>query len=114
AARRDAGHGETVVRVGTGEGVDAVDVLAVEIAHDLLPQAVEPLLRDRLVHLAPPDPILRALLPDEELVLRRAPGVRAGVDDERAALGEHGIASAKRMHVRLRGRRLPEHLAGRV
>ena len=78
-----------------------------ELGRHFVAQAVEVLGRQRLVHLAPPDPVLRAGLLHEELVLRRAAGERAGVDDERAALGELPLAVQERLRVEQRGRRVP-------
>ena len=77
-----------VLRVGARERVDDVEVARREVRRDLLAQAVEALLRELLVDVAPPDAVLGAGLAHDELVLRRAARVAAGVDDERAALGE--------------------------
>ena len=106
-ALRDDAHRDAVQRVGAGERVDHVDVSLAQARRDLLTQLLEVLLGDLRVHVAPPDPILRAWLANDELVLRRAARVLAGVDDERAALGEPGIASCQRVLVELRRRRMP-------
>ena len=59
--RGDDAHADPVRRVGAGEGVDDVErVGRAEVRGDLLAQAVEVLLRERLVDLAPPDPVLGA------------------------------------------------------
>ena len=104
---RDDADGDPLLRVGAGEGVDDVEVAVADVRDDLLAQPLEMLLRDLRVDLAPPDPVLGARLADEELVLRRAAGVLAGVDGERAALGEPAVARAQRMRVELRGGRVP-------
>ena len=93
---KSACHGDPVItrtqqpvcRVGARVRVDDVEVARVQVLGDLVAEAVEVLLRDRLVDLAPRDPVLGLRLLHEELVLGRAAGVLAGVDDEGAALGE--------------------------
>ena len=97
------------LRVGAAEGVDHVDVARLEVRDDLRAQAVEMLLRDLGVRVAPPDPLLGAGLAHDELVLRRAAGEAAGVDDERPVLGEHRLAPVERGRVELRRRRVAEH-----
>ena len=72
-------------RIRPGERVHDVDVLLVKEGHDFPAQTLEPVFLDRLVHAAPGDALLRAGLLHDELVERRAAGVLAGVDDERAA-----------------------------
>ena len=108
-AAGDHAHADPVVRVGAGEGIDDVErILRVEVLDDLRAQAVEPLLGQRVVDLAPPDAILGAGLADDELVLRRAAGERAGVDGERAAVGQRAVAAPQRGRVELRRRRAPD------
>src|SRR5262249_11202549 len=46
----------------------------------------------------------------DELVLRRAAGVHAGVDDERTALREPRLTAREGVLVQLRGRRVPEDM----
>ena len=85
--------------IGAGERVDDVERrLARELVGDLVAQPLEVLLGELLVAV-PPDPVLGARLADDELVLRRAAGVPAGVDDERAALGDPRFAAPDRMLV---------------
>ena len=103
----DHAHRDAMGRIGAGERVDHVDVSLAQARRDLLAELLEVLLGDLRVDVAPPDPILRAGLANDELVLRRAPRVLAGVDDERAALGEPRVASRQRVLVELRGRRMP-------
>jgi hypothetical protein len=45
-------------RVGAGEGVDDVEILPGQERGDLPSQALEPVLAELLVDLAPPDPVL--------------------------------------------------------
>ena len=92
---RDDADGDPLLRVGAGERVDDVEVAVAEVRDDLLAQPLEVLLRDLRVDVAPPDPVLGARLADDELVLRRAAGVLAGVDGERAAFGEPALARAR-------------------
>jgi hypothetical protein len=106
-AVRDHADADPVRGVGAGEGVDDVEVTPVEMSDDLRAQPVEIVLLDRLVDGSPPDPVLGVRLPDDELVLRRATGEAAGVDDERAALRELPLAARERMRVEQGGRRLP-------
>ena len=49
--------------------------------------------RHRDVGLAPPDGAPRLVVLDDELVLGAAPGVLAGLDDQRAILGEQALAA---------------------
>ena len=69
---------------------------------------------ERHVGVAPPDPLLGARLAHDELVLRRAAGELAGVDDQRPSLGEPSVTAAEGVGVELRRGRIPEHLAGRA
>src|SRR2546430_16487756 len=74
-------HGDAMSGVGAGERIDDVDLVTLlEMRDDLLAQAVELILGERPVDVAPPDPALRGGLADEELVLRRAPRVNARVE----------------------------------
>ncbi len=108
----DDPDGDPVRRVRAREGVDDVDVVLLEVGDDLLPEAFEVLLGDRVVDVPPPDPAGRLRLAHDELVLRRAPGVAARVDDHRPALGEHGLVPGESVRVQHRGRRVPVHAAG--
>ena len=100
--------GDAVGGVRSRERVDDVDVALAQPRGDLVAQPLEALLGDLGVDVAPPDSRLGARLADDELVLRRAAGVLAGVDDERTALGEARVAARERVLVELRGRRMPE------
>jgi hypothetical protein len=96
-----------VCRIGAREGVDDVEVLALEMGDDLAAQAVEPLFGELAVDVAPGDPPLRFRLPDDKLVLRRAAGVEAGVNDERPSLGEKAVADEQRVRVEQCRRGIP-------
>ena len=74
---------------GARERVDHVDVALAQARRDLLAEPVVVLLGDLGVDLPPPDPRLGAGLADDELVLRRAPGVGARADHERALGRDH-------------------------
>ena len=103
----DDADGDPVRGVGAREGVDDVDVARAETLGDLVAQPLEGVLRDVGVDVAPPDPILGARLADDELVLRRAAGVDAGVHDQRAAFREAPVAVRERVRVELGRRRMP-------
>ena len=74
-------------RVGSRERIDDVQrSLRREVLDDLRAERLVAVLLKGMVDLAPPDSIARARLVDDELVLRRAAGELAGVDDEGAAV----------------------------
>ena len=91
-------------RMGADEAVLGVDRAIGEVRHQPGPQPVVVLEGDRAVDLAPPDLRRGARLLDDELVLRRAAGVLAGPDDERALGGDQALAGADRVLVQLGGR----------
>ena len=66
-------------RMGADEHVLAVQAPIGEVGHEARAQAVVVVLGDRVVDVAPPDVRLARRLADDELVLRRAAGVRARV-----------------------------------
>ena len=106
--RRHDADRDPVARIGAGERVDDVERrLAGEVLGDLLAEPLERVLGELLVPV-PPDPALGARLADDELVLRRAAGVPAGVDDERAALADARLAARDRVLVEQRGRGIPD------
>ena len=70
-AAGDHADADAMGGVGAGERVDDVErIEPAQMRDDLRAQAVEPLLGEPLVDVTPPDPILRAGLDDDELVLR--------------------------------------------
>ena len=104
---RDDADGDPMLGVGAGERVHDVEVAAAEVRDGLLAQPVEMLLGDLGVDVPPPDPVLRARLADDELVLRGAAGVLAGVHVERAALGDPPLSALDCVVVEERRRRVP-------
>ena len=111
--RGDHAHADPVRRVGAGPGVDDVErVGGAELRRHLVAEAVEVLLGERLIDLAPPDAVLRATLLDEELVLRRPSGELPGVDGQRPALGQAPFPALQRVGIEQRGRRVAMDLSG--
>jgi hypothetical protein len=100
--------------VVTTRTVDDVDVALLEARGHLAAQPLEVLLGELVVDVAPPDAVLGLRLAYDELVLRRAAGEAAGVDDERPTLGQHGFLPLERVHVEQRRGRVAEHAAGRI
>ena len=88
-----------------GAGIDVLheDVAALHVVDELLVEALEAGLVDGDVHVAPPDVAFGRRLADDELVLRRAPGVLSGPHDERAVRGDDSLAVAHRVLVQLGG-----------
>jgi hypothetical protein len=87
--------GEAVVGVGPAPDVLDEDVPALEVAAQARVQAVEALRVEGPVVLAPPDRVLGRGLAHDELVGGGPGGVLAGVDDERAGLGELALGAVK-------------------
>ena len=114
-ARRDHADADPMLRVGAGERVDHVETLLgrEEVGH-LATEVVEARLLERPVDLSPPDPLLGAGLAHDELVLRRAAGESARVDDQRATLRELPVPAPQRVGVQLGRGGVPEDLAGRL
>ena len=111
----DDADGDPLLRISTGERVDHVEVVAAaDVRGHLLAQPLEVLLRDLGVDVPEPDPLRRARLADDELVLRRAAGVLAGVDGERPTLGEPALTPRQRIGVELRRRGVPVDGPGRL
>ena len=101
---------DPVLRVGARKGVDDVEVGAADVRDHLLAQALEPVLRDLRVDVAPPDPVGRARLAHDELVLGRPTSVRPRVDGERTTFGDRALAALQRVVVEERRRRVPVDL----
>ena len=113
--RGDDANGDAVRRVRAGPRVDHVEHGGGgEVRRDLVAQSFVVIVGELLVDLAPPDAIGRRRLVDEELVLRRAAGELAGVDDQRAAFCEAPVAARERMLVEQRGGRVSIDGAGGV
>ena len=113
-ARRHDPHRHAIRRIGAGVGIDDVQVPLAEVSGHLRVEALEAPGLERLVDLAPPDPLLGAGLAHDELVVRRAARVLAGLDDERATLREDAVASANGLRDQGRGRDVPAHRAGGI
>jgi hypothetical protein len=110
----DHAQRDPVARVRAGEGVDDVEVVALaQVVADLAAQRLVVLLGERVVDVAPPDPLLGLRLDDRELVLGRAAGEGAGVDDERPAVGDAGLAAQDGVLVEHRRGRVPQDAPGR-
>ena len=107
----DDAYGKSIRGIGPREAVLNVQDLVVEGLHDLVVQRVEPLRVDRTVDLPPPDVRGGGRLVDEELVVRRPPGVRRRQADQRAGLGDHALAVANRLFVQRRGTEIPVQMA---
>ena len=91
---RDEADRQPVGRIGAGEEILDEHLTRIEISADIVVQALE---RGRLETggLLPPDPVCRAGLLDDELVLGRPTGMRRRHLDERATIGEMTFASTK-------------------
>ena len=66
--------------------------------------------RHRLVDLAPVDRLFGRRVADDELVLDAAPGELAGVDQQRAVLGQLPLAARDRLLDQRRGGQVPVDL----
>ena len=78
-------------------------VRPLQVAAHPVAQASEAGRRQLLVDLAPPDVRGGLGLVDDELVLHRAAGVDAGLDDQRAICGEAPLAAPDRVRDQRRG-----------
>ena len=84
-----------VLRVRAGEAVEYEQLLILEISKDLGLDGVELRLLDGNVYLAPCDLIVHGGGIDDELVVRAAAGVLAGLDNESARVGKRTLAAAE-------------------
>ena len=106
-ARRDDPDADAVVGVRAGEVVDDVERLPPgEVGCDLRAKPVEVVLVDRMVDLAPPDPVARAGLVHDELVVRRAAREAPRVHHQRAAVRQAPVTARERARVELSRRRV--------
>jgi hypothetical protein len=64
-----------------------------------------------VVNIAPPDVALGLWLADDVFVPRATPGVRGGVDCERAPVGDHSLAAAEGVLVESRDVEVPVDFA---
>ena len=81
--------------VGAGKAVEDEDLTALQISAELALDGVKALLGDGTVDLAPRDVVVDGGGVDDELVVRRAAGVLAGGDDERAGVAQLALAAAQ-------------------
>jgi hypothetical protein len=87
-ARSDDANLDAVLGVPAGETVEDVNVVAsVEVVDGALAVDLESVLVHLNVDGAPPDIVLRSLLIDNALVLRRTTGLLAGEVDESSRVG---------------------------
>src|SRR5581483_2606793 len=91
---------QPVARIGPDVAVQREDVLAAQILPDSSEERVEARRVDLLV-VGPVDVRLAARLPHEELVLRRAAGVLAGVGAELPVRAEDRLTAAQSLLVEL-------------
>ena len=92
--------------VGAGVAIQRVDFALGKVRADAIPECVELRGFDRLVRRAPVDMRFARRLAHEELIFRRAPGVRTRIDDELSAWSEHALATFDRMFDELRNRKV--------
>ena len=101
-----------VLRMSADEQVLAVQAALGEVGRQSRPQPVVVLLADGVVDVAPPDVRLARRLTDDELVLRRAPGMRAGAHDERALRRDQPLTLPDGCLVQRGRRQVRDDLAG--
>ena len=85
-------HGQTVFRIGAGKAVEHEHVAVLQIGANAVIDVVEFFLADRHVDLAPGDGIMMLGLIHDVAVERAAAGVRAGLDQQRAGIGQAAFA----------------------
>src|SRR5215472_14793696 len=88
---------KAVCRIGAGVRVEHEDIFVAQILVDATEQRLESVTLEGLVRLAPVDVFFAAGFADEELVLRRSPGVLSGSNDERASRCRDALAPADRL-----------------
>ena len=101
-------HAGAHAQGGIGAAVEVLRVerLAARMGQEVLVERLELLGRQRAI-VVPPDLAFGLGVADDELVLRRAAGVNAGVGDERALRGDARLAIGQRDLVKLRGAEIP-------
>ena len=103
---------QAVLRIGAGIDVLDEQLAVLQIGGHPLVGGIEMGFRDPVVDRPPPDIGRRGGLVDDELVLRRAPGVLPGLGDEAAAGRQHALAPSQPVLVERRHCRVPVHGAG--
>ena len=97
--------------MGADVHVLGVELPVRDVRHEPRAEPVVVRLADLVVDLAPPDLGLAPGLADDELVLRRAAGVLAGTDDERALGRDLALARADGALVQLGGGKVGQDAA---
>ena len=95
----DEADRQTVFGIGARIQILNKQLLPLQMRDDVAPQHVKLRRIDRLVDLAPPYLRVARRLLDDELVVGRAAGMRAGAADERAVLGKDAFLATDGMFV---------------
>src|SRR5262249_39377504 len=90
----DDAHGQAVVGVGTSKDILNEDVAATQKGGQAHVQTLEDVLADGAVGVTPADVACSRWFFDNEAILRRAAGARAGRGDEGAVTTEPRLAAA--------------------
>src|SRR5262249_25928382 len=98
---------QAVVRIRASVAILYCDVTTLEVGCHTREQRVEFLLGYRPIAASPADFSLGSLFLDEELALRRAAGVDAGLDYKRAGRGQQPFTVSKRHFVEVWNRQIP-------
>ncbi len=108
--RRHHPHPQTVLPVGARPRIHDIQRLGLaQLVGHLRAQPGEMRLRQRRVHLTPPDPILGSRLTHHELVLRRPARMHPGIDRQRTTLRQPPITPQQRMRIQQSRRRVAKH-----
>ena len=91
----DNAEGLGVLGVRAGEAVENEDLLVLKIGHNLALDGVKFGLFDGTVHLAPGDLVMDGGGVHDELVVGAAASVLAGLDHQRAGVGELALTAAQ-------------------
>ena len=107
--RCDEADAEPVIGVRAGEQVTDEQLLGREVGQRGGLEPLEVLGRERLVHPAPRDVVLRGRLAHDELVVGAAAGMGRGHRAERPAFDDHALAPSGRVLVELGRPEVPVH-----
>ena len=99
----DDTEGLGVLGVRAGKAVENEDLLALEIGNHFALNGVELGLFNGAVHLAPGDLVMNGGSVHDELVVGAAAGVLAGLDHQRAGIGELALTAAQGVFRQLSG-----------
>ena len=103
----DHPHADAMGGIGSRPAVAREQIAALGVADHAVVERAIALGRHRLVGLAPVDMAFGRGVLDEELVVRRAPGMHAGAHHERSAIGERTLTAADRLLVERGNRQVP-------